>query len=127
MAAADLTRLRACERLDSCTWRPSPATTCGSASWSTRQPLRRGPIYRYLSTCEPVEVDVTVLSVADRLATLGRNSDRAVALHLDLAREVLPARSRGAGSVRAHRSRGDELAGALEITPGPQLGRCSRS
>ena len=68
------------------------------------QPLSARTIYRYLATCEPVEVDVTVLSVADRLATLGRNSDRAVALHLDLRRRSSPTRSPGIGSARARRS-----------------------
>ena len=32
--------------------------------------------YRYLKACEPVEVDVTLLSVADRLATRGRRCRR---------------------------------------------------
>jgi tRNA nucleotidyltransferase/poly(A) polymerase len=87
------------------------------------QPLPPRTIYRYLATCEPVEVDVTVLSVTDRLATLGRNSERAVTLHLELAREILAE----ALAWRAQRPRppiaGDELATALGIDPGPQLGR----
>ncbi len=87
------------------------------------RPLTRRATYRYLSACEPVGVDVTVLSVADRLATRGRNADRAVALHLDLARALL------GPALAWHRSRprpplaGDELAAALGIVPGPQLGR----
>ncbi len=36
------------------------------------RPLDRRAVYAYLSACAPVEVDVTVLSVADRLATRGR-------------------------------------------------------
>jgi putative nucleotidyltransferase with HDIG domain len=88
-----------------------------------RQPLSARAIFHYLATCEPVEVDVTVLSVADRLATLGRNSERAVALHLELAQRMLA----DALQWRADRPRppvaGDELARALAITPGPQLGR----
>lgn len=87
------------------------------------RPLPARTVYRYLSSCEPVEVDVTVLSVADRLATRGRNSERAIARHLDLAREMLA----DALTWRANRprppARGDELARALGITPGPQLGR----
>ena len=55
------------------------------------RPLSRRALYRYLTTCEPVEVDVTLLSVADRLATRGRKADESIAKHLDLAREVLPA------------------------------------
>lgn len=88
-----------------------------------RRPLSARTVYHYLATCEPVEVDVTVLSVADRMATLGRNSERAVALHLELAQELL------AEALRWRRERprppvaGDELARALGITPGPQLGR----
>ena len=35
------------------------------------RPLSRRHVYRYLRGCEPVEVEVTVLSVADRLATRG--------------------------------------------------------
>jgi hypothetical protein len=80
-------------------------------------------VYRYLATCEPVQADVTVLSVADRLATRGRNADRAVQLHLELARQMLPQ------ALAWHRERprpplaGDELARAVGIAPGPQLGR----
>jgi len=70
-----------------------------------------------------VEVDVTVLSVADRLATLGRNSERAVELHLELARELLA----DAFAWRRQRPRppirGDQLADALELEPGPLLGQ----
>lgn len=87
------------------------------------RPLPARTIYRYLDTCEPVEVDVTVLSVADRLATGGRNAERATALHLDLAREMLG----DALAWRQNRPRppvaGNELARALGIEPGPQLGR----
>lgn len=87
------------------------------------RPLLPRTIYRYLETCEPVEVDVTVLSVADRLATLGRNAERAVTLHLDLAREMLG----DALQWRRNRPRppiaGDRLARELEIRPGPRLGR----
>ena len=87
------------------------------------RPLEPRTVYDYLATCEPVEVDVTVLSVADRLATRGRNSEPAVAAHLDLARELL----RDALDWRRRRPRpplaGDELARALGIEPGPQLGR----
>ena len=56
-----------------------------------RRPLDRRTIYRYLKACEPVEVDVTLLSVADRLATRGDNAEPAIAAHLELAREILGA------------------------------------
>ena len=87
-------------------------------------PLQRRALYRYLRACEPVEADVTLLSVADRLATRGRKAQESIAKHLDLAREVLPAAldwraQRG----RAPLVRGDVLAAALGIEGGPQLGR----
>jgi hypothetical protein len=70
-----------------------------------------------------VEIEVTVLSCADRLATRGRNADAAIALHLELARELLAE----ALSWREHGRprpavRGDELARELDIVPGPELG-----
>jgi putative nucleotidyltransferase with HDIG domain len=88
-----------------------------------RRPLDRRAIYRYLTTTEPVEVDVTLLSVADRLATRGDNAEPAIAAHLELARELLAAAFawRDAGR-RPALVRGDELAAALGIEPGPQLG-----
>ena len=54
-----------------------------------RIPLDRRDVYRYLVPASPVEVDVTVLSVADRLATRGDNSERAISKHLELAREMM--------------------------------------
>ncbi|HEX5225181.1 MAG TPA: HD domain-containing protein [Solirubrobacteraceae bacterium] len=87
------------------------------------QPLAPRTVYRYLRTCEPVEVDVTVLSVADRLATRGDNSERAIAAHLALAAQVLEAAlAWHRGPRPAPLVRGDELADALGIAPGPQLG-----
>jgi poly(A) polymerase len=86
-------------------------------------PLSRRAIYRYLRSCEPVEVDVTLLSVADRLATRGRGSDQAIAGHLELARQLLGEALRW----RARRPRppvkGDELGRELGLAPGPELGR----
>jgi poly(A) polymerase len=85
-------------------------------------PLSPRELYDYLIACAPVAVDVTVLSVADRLATRGDNAGPAIDAHLRLAREVIGA----ALSFEAHPPRpplrGDELAAALEITPGPRLG-----
>jgi tRNA nucleotidyltransferase/poly(A) polymerase len=88
------------------------------------QPLTRRALYRYLQTCQPVEVDVTLLSVADRLATRGRKAEESIAKHLELAREVLPAALlwRAAGR-RTPLVRGDELAAALGLEDGPELGR----
>jgi putative nucleotidyltransferase with HDIG domain len=121
MASAVLTRLRASERL-----REHVAAL-------TRHhlrlgflvhdaPLGRRAIYRYLRSCEPVQVDVTLLSVADRLATRGRGSEDAIHRHLQLARVLL-------GEALAWRQarprpplRGDELARAVGLRPGRQLG-----
>ncbi len=88
------------------------------------RPLDRRAVYRYLERTSPVEVEVTQLSVADRLATRGKNADRAIDAHLDLAEELMPAalewRRRGPPPVPV---RGDELAEELGIDPGPELGR----
>lgn len=55
-----------------------------------RQPLSLRQIDRYLRSTAPAEIDLIVLSVADRLATRGpRTTDGAVMRHLALAREVL--------------------------------------
>jgi tRNA nucleotidyltransferase/poly(A) polymerase len=87
------------------------------------RPLSRRAVYRYLSTCEPVEVDVTLLSVADRLATRGRKADESIAKHLELAREVLPEALRWrAQGRREPLIRGDALARALALDAGPRLG-----
>jgi putative nucleotidyltransferase with HDIG domain len=86
-------------------------------------PLSRRSLYSYLRACDPVGVDVTVLSVADRLATRGSGADQAIAKHLRLAHEVLGE----AFAWRAHPPRpplrGDELARAVGLRPGPELGR----
>ncbi|MEA2358958.1 MAG: poly(A) polymerase [Solirubrobacteraceae bacterium] len=86
-------------------------------------PLDRRAIYRYLLACEPVEADVTLLSVADRLATRGRKADEAIARHLELARQLLgEALARRADGPQAPLVRGDVLASELGIAPGPELG-----
>ncbi|MBV9713972.1 MAG: HD domain-containing protein [Solirubrobacterales bacterium] len=85
-------------------------------------PLGRRPIYRYLRDCDPVQVDVTVLSVADRLATRGRGSERAIARHLELARQMLAEALRWRRARPAPPVRGHELARALRLAPGPDLG-----
>jgi poly(A) polymerase len=87
-----------------------------------RMPLSRREVYDYLAACAPVAVDVTVLSVADRLATRGDNADRAIALHLELARGMLPDALAFEAAPPRPAVRGDRLAGALGITPGPRLG-----
>jgi poly(A) polymerase len=70
-----------------------------------------------------VTVDVTLLSVADRLATRGRKADEAIARHLALAREMLAvALEARAAPPAPPLVRGDDLARALGIAPGPVLG-----
>lgn len=86
------------------------------------RPLSKRALYRYLNTCAPVEVDVTVLSVADRLATLGRSSEVAVAKHVELAREVLPAALAYHADPPKPPIRGDQLAREIGLAPGPRLG-----
>ncbi|HEV3034601.1 MAG TPA: HD domain-containing protein [Solirubrobacteraceae bacterium] len=87
------------------------------------QPLARRTVFAYLHACAPVEVDVTLLSIADRLATRGDRAQQAVQAHLTLAGELL------ADALRWHEQgppspllRGDELARALEIPTGPRIG-----
>jgi poly(A) polymerase len=88
------------------------------------QPLARRTVFAYLDACQPVEVDVTLLSVADRLATRGARAQEAIDAHLRLARGMLAdgLRWRAAGGPPAALWRGDELADELGITPGPRLG-----
>ena len=122
VAAAVLTRLRASERL-----REHVAALTRHhlrlGFLVHEMPIGRRAIYRYLRACEPVQVDVTLLSVADRLATRGRGSEEAIARHLELARELLgEALAWRAGRPRPP-VRGDELARAVGLRPGPELGR----
>jgi poly(A) polymerase len=122
MARAALERLRASERLRA------------HVAALTRHHLRLGflvheapldprTVYRYLRDTAPVAADVTLLSVADRLATRGRNADEAIARHLELARAVLPeALAERSGPAPVPLVRGDALARALEIPLGPRIG-----
>jgi poly(A) polymerase len=92
-----------------------------------QRPLSRRAVYDYLVATEPVAADVTLLSVADRLAARGEGplaSPDMVEAHLDLAREMLR------DALAWHRDgpprpplTGDELAGELGLEPGPELGR----
>jgi putative nucleotidyltransferase with HDIG domain len=122
VARAALARLRASERLR--------AHVAALALHHLRlgflvheAPLSRRAIYRYLRACAPVQVDVTLLSVADRLATRGEGSERAIARHLELARDVLGAALAWRADPPRPPVRGDELTRALGIRPGATLGR----
>ncbi len=87
------------------------------------QPLAKRVVFDYLQSTSPVEVDVTLLSVADRLATRGCRADESIASHMALARAMLrdALRWRADGPPRPL-WRGDELAAALGVPKGPRLG-----
>jgi putative nucleotidyltransferase with HDIG domain len=122
MAREILGRLRASERLQ--------AHVAGLVRHHLRlgflvheQPLGRRAVYRYLDASDAVAADVTLLSVADRLATRGDRSDVAIERHLVVARaiigEALDWHERGRPPPLV---RGDRLARELGIAPGPRLG-----
>ncbi|MGH2952847.1 MAG: HD domain-containing protein [Solirubrobacterales bacterium] len=90
-----------------------------------RRPLSRRDLFDYLRATEPDPVDVTLFTVADRLATRSeRVRPEAIEAHLALAREVI---AEALGWIRDGAPSaplpGDELAAALGIEPGPRLGR----
>ncbi len=87
------------------------------------QPLSRRMAFGYLCACSPVEVEVTLLSIADRLATRGDRAREAIDAHMRVARPLL-------GDALRWRAegpppplwRGDELARELGIEAGPRVG-----
>ncbi len=91
------------------------------------RPLGGRRVHDYLRATEPVSADVTLLTVADRLAARGEGpvaSGEMVEAHLELAREMLGA------ALDWHRGGpprplvdGDALVAELGIEPGPQVGR----
>ncbi len=123
LARAVLTRLRASERLR--------AHVAALARNHLRlgflvhepQPLDRRTVFAYLRACSPVEVDVTLLSIADRLATRGDRARESIEVHLRLARELLAdaLRWRVEGPPRPL-LRGDELTSELGVPVGPRIG-----
>jgi poly(A) polymerase len=89
-------------------------------------PLPPRRVHAYLRATEPVAVDVTLLTVADRLSARGQGpiaSPEMVSAHLQLAREMIAAgldwRREGPPEPLL---RGDEVAAELGIEPGPELG-----
>ena len=87
-----------------------------------RTPLSLRQIDRYLRQTSPWEVEIILLTVADRLATTGRGSETAIRRHLALAREVMDVHftlvDRGPVTPLLG---GDEIAEELGRQPGPWL------
>ena len=90
------------------------------------RPLRPRQVHAYLRATGEVAVDVTLLSAADRLAARGSGglaSQDMVRSHLELAAETVAAaidwRRNGPPEPLL---RGDELAAAVGLEPGPELG-----
>jgi putative nucleotidyltransferase with HDIG domain len=87
-----------------------------------QQPISRRELYRYLTACEPVEVEVCVLSVADRLSTRGHKHEQSIPPHIELALKFTAEAIEHRRNPLVPLLRGDELAAALGIEPGPKLG-----
>jgi tRNA nucleotidyltransferase/poly(A) polymerase len=92
----------------------------------TSMPLDRRQIFSYLDHTDPVSIDVTLLTVADRLAARGSASiasEKMVGDHLELARQMV---GHGLDWDRSGPPKqflpGNELARELGIEPGPKLG-----
>jgi tRNA nucleotidyltransferase/poly(A) polymerase len=91
------------------------------------RPLARGRVFDYLRQTEPNTVDLTLLTVADRLAARGSSSvagQEMVAGHLALAEEMIAEAltwRREGPPARFLSSR--DLAEQIGIQPGPELGR----
>lgn len=87
------------------------------------RPLSRRAVHRYLVACETVAADVTLLSIADRLATRGRRHEEAIARHLEVALPMLDdALAWRAEGPPAPLVRGNQLARTLGLRPGRRLG-----
>jgi len=91
------------------------------------RPLSKAQVFHYLKRTDPVSVDVTLLTVADRLAARGTGpvaSSEMVAGHLELAREMVAAglEWEQAGAPKSPLT-GDQLIEALGLQPGPEVGR----
>jgi putative nucleotidyltransferase with HDIG domain len=89
-------------------------------------PLPSRRVHEYLRATDPVAVDVTLLTIADRLSARGTGAlatEEAIEAHLALAREMLAAaldwRRDGPPPPLL---RGDELAAELGIPEGPEMG-----
>ena len=92
------------------------------------RPLSPRGVWRYLAATEPDAADVTIFTVADRLATRGRNAEPAIAAHLELAREVLgPALERRVERGARRWCAATSWRPRSASSPGRGWGRCSRS
>ena len=86
-------------------------------------PLDDRAIYRYLKACDPLHIDVSLLSIADRLATGGHKAEVSTERHVAVAMRVLPRALEWSDYAKQQALvRGDELARALGIEKGPRLG-----
>jgi putative nucleotidyltransferase with HDIG domain len=91
------------------------------------RPLTRRHVYAYMRATEPVELEVTVLSAADRLATRGeRTRSEAVEAHLEIARELAAEALEWRANPPVPPVRGDELIEELGLEPGPKVGALLR-
>jgi putative nucleotidyltransferase with HDIG domain len=126
MAREILTRLRTSEHLkrhvaDLTRHHLRPGFLVRHRVGGDRLPARQ--VHAYLTATAPVEVDVTLLSLADRLATRGRKHEEAIAKHEAVVDDLLgPALDWHEHGAPPPLIRGDELADELGIAKGPQLG-----
>ncbi len=123
LARTVLTRLRASERLRAHVAALVRHHLRAGFLIHEPQPLSQHTLFSYMRRCAPVEVDVTLLSIADRLATRGDRAQEAIAEHMLVARQLLEA---GLGwhadGPPRPLLRGDELAAELGIATGPRVG-----
>jgi putative nucleotidyltransferase with HDIG domain len=88
------------------------------------RPLSRRDVYDYMRACEPVELEVTVLTAGDRMATRGeRTRSEAIEDHLELVRELVAEALAWRANPPRSPVTGEELMEALELEPGPEVGR----
>jgi tRNA nucleotidyltransferase/poly(A) polymerase len=88
-----------------------------------QRPLSRRELHRYLVATSPVEVEVGVLSVADRMATRGRKHEESIPPHIELAVWIMGAAIDFRQNPPTPLIRGDQLAAALGIETGPRIGQ----
>ena len=88
-----------------------------------QRPLDRRTIWRYLRATQPYSADITIFTVADRLATRGRNAEPAIAAHLEVARELLAAaRAEDAAGPPRRSCAATSSCARPACPPGPRLG-----